>query len=159
MQTGVEGRAGNWWLWKTRKRRALKNPEQLQHIFLSIIYPPLLKCFWSSIPIGEFLWQPWGKMSMTCLNLPEIRHWASTECWYELLAKLQEILREHMLFSLKYSFFPWVISSLIPQLHTSTDLLDSVLKKEDNLDFQVRRANNNRFYFGENQGSSVCVEW
>ena len=121
--------------------------------------PPSLKCFWSSIPIGEFLWQPWGKTSMTCLNLSEIRHLASTECWYELLAKLQEILREHMLFSLKYSFFPWVISSLIPQLHTSTDLLDSVLKKEDNPDFQVRRANNNRSYFGENQGSSVCVEW
>ena len=49
---GVEGLAGNWWIWKTRKSRALKNPGQRQHIFFSIVYPPLLNCFWSSIPIG-----------------------------------------------------------------------------------------------------------
>lgn len=61
-----------------------------------------------------------------------------------------------MLFSLKCPFLPGVISSLIPQLHTSTDLLDGVLKKEDSLDFQVRRTNkDNRFYFGKNEGSSM----
>ena len=40
---------------KNKEKGALKNPGQPQHIFLLIVYPPLLQCFWSSIPIGEFL--------------------------------------------------------------------------------------------------------
>lgn len=100
-----------------------------------------------------------GEMSITCLNFPEIRHLASTKGWYELLAKLQEILREHMLFSLKYSFLPWVISFRIPLLHTSTDLLDSVLKKEDNLDFQARRANRTTGFVLVKTKVPACIEW
>lgn len=39
---------------KNKEKGAL-NPGQPQPIFLLIVYPPLLQCFWSSIPIGEFL--------------------------------------------------------------------------------------------------------
>lgn len=54
-----------------------------------------------------------------------------------------------MLFSLKCQLLPWVISSLIPQAHTSADLLDSFLKEEDILAFQARETNKNNFYFGK----------
>lgn len=62
-----------------------------------------------------------------------------------------------MLFSLKYSFLPKVISSLIPVSHISTHLLDGVLKK-DNLDFQIRRANeNNRLYVLVKTKVPACI--
>lgn len=78
---------------------AAKDPRATPIYIPPIAYLLLLLLF---LPIEEF----YEEIPRVCLNSPEVRHLASTQGWYGLLAKLQELLREHMVFSLRYPFTP-----------------------------------------------------